>query len=342
MEAELEEQVIAPLEKENRQLLKKLGTMERMEGRLAKLRRAEERLLVLQGDLEQRERSTEAEVLQMESEVRALAAERDILEGQVDGLIQEFTLPRQGDLELMRKEVLKQRKLFQKKLENREEEIAELRREKRRLELEVKEAHRHTYQRPSLQALQHERIEDERVIQQLELRCEGLMAELDSQQAHMEHNRAAVLGCIDRVRMLVGDHFGPFQNEHQHLMSLVTALCDQLQDSVPRRSTHLRGDSNRPVGGWSRALDIETKPKRFSLGAEVRVSPNHTGVVIEAVDVNGAADRAGLLPGDVITRWGDVRITSEHALVKQLEEATHEAVLTVVRGGHTMTIPLQL
>lgn len=66
------------------------------------------------------------------------------------------------------------------------------------------------------------------------------------------------------------------------------------------------------------------------------------GVFIYSVDTDGAADRAGLQMGDVITKIGERSIASYEDLVaaKKGYSAGDTATFTIYRQGKTMTVEL--
>ncbi|WP_166983347.1 S1C family serine protease [Paramicrobacterium fandaimingii] len=63
------------------------------------------------------------------------------------------------------------------------------------------------------------------------------------------------------------------------------------------------------------------------------------GALIKDITAGGAADEAGLRAGDVVTKYGDVSITSDSDLVAQVKAsaAGSDVVITYVRNGKTYT-----
>ncbi|QPZ40218.1 trypsin-like peptidase domain-containing protein [Paramicrobacterium chengjingii] len=63
------------------------------------------------------------------------------------------------------------------------------------------------------------------------------------------------------------------------------------------------------------------------------------GALVKDITAGGAADEAGLRAGDVVTKYGDIAITSDSDLVAQVKAsaAGSDVVLTYVRNGKTYT-----
>jgi serine protease Do len=84
--------------------------------------------------------------------------------------------------------------------------------------------------------------------------------------------------------------------------------------------------------------NVEDRAAAFGL------APGTRGVLIETVDPSGPAARAGLQPGDVVTRFNDTPVSRSidfQRIVSRAPVGT-DARLTVLRGGRTLTITARL
>ena len=85
------------------------------------------------------------------------------------------------------------------------------------------------------------------------------------------------------------------------------------------------------------------------LGAQVsdaasKSGSTSVGAFIEKVTSGGAAEKAGIKAGDVVTMFNGVRVTDANDLTAQVRTAAggSEATVTVLRGGQTQTIKVNL
>ena len=93
--------------------------------------------------------------------------------------------------------------------------------------------------------------------------------------------------------------------------------------------------TNKPYLGISAGTLTQTMAQQYRYSI-------HEGVFVYSVDEGGAADRAGLKMGDVITKIGNKTITSYEDLVaaKKGYKAGDTASFTIYRAGETQTVKL--
>lgn len=126
----------------------------------------------------------------------------------------------------------------------------------------------------------------------------------------------------------------------------------RMAEAQQREATAGGGASGRPGGGADAgaaagiAAGIAEKPSapaapspasrpataRTTLGLEVADAPHGPGALVVAVHVPGAAYTAGLVRGDVVTRFGATEIGSARALVARVADARpgRQLILTVL------------
>ncbi|HNJ79558.1 MAG TPA: trypsin-like peptidase domain-containing protein [Marmoricola sp.] len=88
------------------------------------------------------------------------------------------------------------------------------------------------------------------------------------------------------------------------------------------------------------------KPTHARLGVSVGSSNDvlSPGAIVRSVEDNGAADRAGIKPGDVITRVGEHQITDAESLVATVRgmRPDQKVSVTVLRNGKSVTVQTTL
>jgi putative serine protease PepD len=83
-------------------------------------------------------------------------------------------------------------------------------------------------------------------------------------------------------------------------------------------------------------------PKHALLG--VQISDDEDGALIQSITEGGAADRAGLEVGDIVTKFGDKRIASADALsaAVRTKDPGEKVAVTYIRDGQTKTTEVTL
>lgn len=132
-----------------------------------------------------------------------------------------------------------------------------------------------------------------------------------------------------------GNSGGPLVNLAAELVGINTAIASQSGGSVgigfavpsalARNVARQLIANGEVVRGWIGVLPRELSPelvKRYGLGT-------NTGVFVEGVYRAGPAGRAGILPGTVITRWGDVPVTSVSQLAHLVAQTPVGTTVTV-------------
>jgi len=108
----------------------------------------------------------------------------------------------------------------------------------------------------------------------------------------------------------------------------------------PREETVLANSNEN-----SNELGLEVETLSYSLARTYRLNGDDlSGVVVTRVNSRSAAARAGIQPGDLITRVGDNEISTEREFQRALREFDKgETILFLVsrRGGGSLFIPLE-
>ena len=135
-----------------------------------------------------------------------------------------------------------------------------------------------------------------------------------------------------------GNSGGPLLNARGEILGINAMISGGFALSIPSNAagTWVAGaEGRRPRLGIG-VLPVELPASM--LGEECRRS----GLVIAAVRAGGAADRAGLLVGDVILGVGDEPLADAGPLLRAVARAGAAVTLRVVRGGRisVMKVPL--
>lgn len=111
---------------------------------------------------------------------------------------------------------------------------------------------------------------------------------------------------------------------------LLSALSDDERDQLAGllRTVLVEFEPGRPSAGLDVAPAHETIAKRASVGLDAT-----PGLLVRSVEPGSVADRAGLRPGDVLVRAGEVELRSR----ARLDAALHEgAEIVVLRGSSSL------
>lgn len=111
-----------------------------------------------------------------------------------------------------------------------------------------------------------------------------------------------------------------------------------LKVTLGRRELAEGGNSSAKVTAGSESaqdmLGMTVAPVTPQIAAELGVSRDTVGLVVQSVDPKGAASEKGLAPGDVITEAGQQAVTSLEDLQKQVKDAQdagRKSILLMVR-----------
>jgi S1-C subfamily serine protease len=95
-------------------------------------------------------------------------------------------------------------------------------------------------------------------------------------------------------------------------------------------------DQGRVVRGW---VGVEPRDLTPEITEALGLGTS-TGVLITGVLQNGPASTAGLQPGDVVTRVGDLAVTSTGELLRAVAslKPKSKVAVTVLRSGKSLTL----
>lgn len=112
------------------------------------------------------------------------------------------------------------------------------------------------------------------------------------------------------------------------LAGMLRAILLDIEQPAEARPDHALGFTAAPT--------LATQRKRAEVGL-----PPQPGLLVESVERGGAADRAGVRPGDMVTRVGDVAVCSLACLERAIGAGGAPLVATLVRGGASTRIELE-
>jgi serine protease Do len=137
------------------------------------------------------------------------------------------------------------------------------------------------------------------------------------------------------VALAPGNSGGPLLNARGEVVAINAMIFGQMALSIPSNAANawVAGD-RRPRLGIG-VLPVEV-PASLSWEAET------AGLVIAAVESGGAADRAGLLVGDVLLTAAGERLAEPGALSEAVARAGDGVSLRVMRGGKIMIVEVHL
>ena len=137
------------------------------------------------------------------------------------------------------------------------------------------------------------------------------------------------------VALAPGNSGGPLLNARGEVVAINAMIFGQMALSIPSNT----------ADAW---VAVERRP-RLGIGVlpvEVPVSLREeagtAGLVIAAVENGGAADRAGLLVGDVLLAVAGEQLGEPGALLEALARAGDVVSLRVMRGGKIMVMEVRL
>jgi serine protease Do len=147
-------------------------------------------------------------------------------------------------------------------------------------------------------------------------------------------------GCSTRyvrsdVALAPGNSGGPLLNARGEVIAINAMIFDLMALSIPSNAAEAW------VAGERRPrLGIGVLP--VELPAFLRREAESTGLVIAGVETGGAADRAGLLVGDVLLAIAGKSLGEAETLLETVAHAGGVVSLRVMRGGKIMIMEVRL
>jgi serine protease Do len=133
------------------------------------------------------------------------------------------------------------------------------------------------------------------------------------------------------VALAPGNSGGPLLNARGEVVAINAMIFGQMALSIPSNA------ADAWVAGERRPrLGIGVLP--VEVPASLRREAGTAGLVIAAVETGGAADRAGLLVGDVLLAAAGERLAEPGALSQAVARAGDGVPLRVMRGGKIMVV----
>ena len=137
------------------------------------------------------------------------------------------------------------------------------------------------------------------------------------------------------VALAPGNSGGPLLNARGEVVAINAMIFGSMALSIPSNA----------AGAW---VAGERRP-RLGIGvlpveipASLRGEAGASGLVIAAVESGGAADRAGLLVGDVLLAAGGDPLDGSETLLEAIARAGEAVTLRVMRGGRIMLMEVRL
>jgi serine protease Do len=133
------------------------------------------------------------------------------------------------------------------------------------------------------------------------------------------------------VALAPGNSGGPLLNARGEVVAINAMIFGQMALSIPSNA------ADAWVAGERRPrLGIGVLP--VEVPASLRREAGTAGLVIAAVETGGAADRAGLLVGDVLLTAAGERLAESGVLSEAVARAGDGVSLRVMRGGKIMVV----
>lgn len=137
------------------------------------------------------------------------------------------------------------------------------------------------------------------------------------------------------VALAPGNSGGPLLNARGEVVAINAMIFGSMALSIPSNA----------AGAW---VAGERRP-RLGIGvlpveipASLRGEAGASGLVIAAVESGGAADRAGLLVGDVLLAAAGDPLAESETLLEAIARAGEAVTLRVMRGGRIMLMEVRL
>ena len=137
------------------------------------------------------------------------------------------------------------------------------------------------------------------------------------------------------VTLAPGNSGGPLLNARGQVVAINAMVFGRMALSIPGNA----------AGAWAAAerrprLGVGVLP--VDLPASLHRKAGEGGLVIAAVEAGGAADRAGLLVGDVLLAIADEPLDGAGALLEALARAGDVVPLRLMRGGRIVVMNVSL
>ena len=141
------------------------------------------------------------------------------------------------------------------------------------------------------------------------------------------------------VALAPGNSGGPLLNARGEVVGINAMIFGRLALSIPSNAAlaWLAGEEQRPRLGV-RVLPVELPASLRRANPRVP----ETGLMIAAVEIDGAAGRAGLLVGDVLLGLDDGAFHDTESLLDAIARAGDAARLRVMRGGRISLMDVKL
>jgi serine protease Do len=114
-------------------------------------------------------------------------------------------------------------------------------------------------------------------------------------------------------------------------------------EAADRAQSPSTTEGTGPTGSTGPRLGIGVTPMTPDLASQLGVPSNTQGLVVEAVDPNGAAAQAGIQTGDIIQQVNHQPVRSAEDLAAGLgRSGNRPALLLINRGGQTIFVAIPL
>jgi serine protease Do len=141
------------------------------------------------------------------------------------------------------------------------------------------------------------------------------------------------------VALAPGNSGGPLLNARGEVVGINAMIFGRLALSIPSNAAlaWLAGEEQRPrLGVRVLPVELPASLRRANPGVP------ETGLMIAAVEIDGAAGRAGLLVGDVLLGLDDGAFHDAESLLDAIARAGDAARLRVMRGGRISLMDVKL
>jgi serine protease Do len=137
------------------------------------------------------------------------------------------------------------------------------------------------------------------------------------------------------VALAPGNSGGPLLNARGEVVAINAMIFGLMALSIPSNAAQ-----NWVAGGRRRRIGVEVLP--VELSASLRRKAGTAGLVIAGVETGSAADRAGLLVGDVLLTIAGKPLGEAETLLDAVARAGDVVSLRVMRGGKIMVMEVRL